>query len=236
VAVRRREYVERAPTTVAQYLEGWLQAHAVELKPNTLRGYRDNLATYVLPRIGRTRLQSLTPGMLRRALPDLLGNGGRDGAPLSPATIDYVHAVLRKALNDAVEVDGVIPKNPALRAKKPRRDQQRVTVLWSTDDLRRFVEYAEAHRLGPYYRLAAYTGARRGELLNVRWSDLDLDACRLRVVGSTDVVDGVRVDGTTKGGRERLAESRPRHGRAAPRAQAPPGRGPRDRRLVVGRG
>ncbi|MFC3687095.1 tyrosine-type recombinase/integrase [Aquipuribacter hungaricus] len=203
VAVRRKEYVDRSPVTVAQYLDRWLEAHRVELKPNTYRGYRDNLASYVHPRIGSLRLQALTSGALSALYRDLSQSGGRGGAPLSPTTIDYVHAVLRKALNDAVEVDGLIPKNPALRAKKPRRDQTRVAVLWTADDLRRFLDHAAGHRLGAFYRLAAYTGARRGELLNVRWSDLDLDGCRLRVVGSTDVVDGVRVDGTTKGGRER---------------------------------
>ena len=143
-------------------------------------------------------------GMLSALYRDLLTGGRRDGGPLSPATIDYVYAVLRKALNDAVEVEGVISKNPALRATKPRRDQQRVTVLWSADDLRRFLDHAAGHRLGAYYRLAAYTGARRGELLSVRWSDIDLDGGLLRVIGSTDVVNGVRVDGTTKGGRERV--------------------------------
>lgn len=209
VAVRRKEYVDRSPVTVTQYLDGWLEAHRVELKPNTYRGYRDNLASYVLPGIGRVRMQALTPGALSALYRDLLSGGGRDGAALSPATIHYVHAVLRKALNDAVEVDGLIPKNPALRAKKPRREQARVTVLWSAEDLRRFLDHAAAHRLGAYYRLAAYTGARRGELLNVRWCDVDLDADWLRVVGSTDVVDGVRVDGTTKGGRERLVSLDP---------------------------
>lgn len=204
VAIRRREYVARTPVTVSEYLADWLDAHSVELKPNTLRGYRDNLNSYVVPRIGRTRLQALTPATLSTLYRDLLAAGGRGGTPLSPATIDYVHAVLRKALTDAVEIDGLIPKNPALRAKKPRRDVHRLTVVWSTEHLRRFLDHASGHRLGAYFHLAAYTGARRGELLNVRWADVEFTDSRLRLVGSTDVVDGQRVDGTTKGGRERV--------------------------------
>jgi integrase len=63
---------------------------------------------------------------------------------------------------------------------------------------------AARHRLGAFYRLAAYTGARTGELLHLRWSDVDLDAAEVTVTGSTDVIDGERHEGTTKGGRSRV--------------------------------
>jgi len=62
---------------------------------------------------------------------------------------------------------------------------------------------AEQHRLFPFFRLAAFSGGRRGELLNLRWPDVDLDASRIRIRGTTAVIAGVRVEGTTKGGRER---------------------------------
>ena len=58
------------------------------------------------------------------------------------------------------------------------------------------------HRLFAFYRLAAYSGARRGELLNLRWPDVDWKAPALRIRGSVGMVDGARVEGTTKGGRE----------------------------------
>jgi integrase len=62
---------------------------------------------------------------------------------------------------------------------------------------------AQDHRLFAFYRLAACTGARRGELLYLRWSAVDLDASEITFGGSTAVVRGRRVDGTTKGGRSR---------------------------------
>lgn len=203
VAIRRRQYVDRTPVTVTDYLRQWLDTHAVELKPNTLQGYRDNVETYVFPRIGRTRLQALKPATLSALYRDLLAAGGKGGRPLSPATIDYVHAVLRKALNDAVEVDGLLPSNPAMRAKRPRRDRTQVSIPWTADDLRAFLDAVAGHRLGAFYRLAAFTGARRGELLNLTWPDIDAAADRLVIRGSTDVVARQRVNGTTKGGRER---------------------------------
>jgi integrase len=63
---------------------------------------------------------------------------------------------------------------------------------------------ARSHRLYAFYRLAAYTGARRGELLNLRWQAVDLDPAEVTFGGSTAVVRGQRVEGTTKGGRSRV--------------------------------
>jgi integrase len=70
--------------------------------------------------------------------------------------------------------------------------------------LRAFLDNAAHHRLGAYFHVAAYTGARRGELLNLRWPDVDLAAKRLTITGSTAVIAGERIDGTTKNGRIRV--------------------------------
>jgi integrase len=85
-------------------------------------------------------------------------------------------------------------------------------VVWTPAELRMFLSVAAAHRLGAFYRLAVYTGARRGELLHLRWSDIDLDAAEVTFRGSTDVIDGERVDGTTKGDRSRGGQHRRGHG------------------------
>ncbi|WP_407922155.1 tyrosine-type recombinase/integrase [Carbonactinospora thermoautotrophica] len=117
--------------------------------------------------------------------------------------MEYVHAVLRKAFNDAVRVDQVLASNPAERAKRPRKPRPAPGTVWNDDQLRAFLRVARRHRLYAFFHLAAYTGAWRGELLNLRWADIDLDAGEVTFRGSTDVIDGERVEGTTKGGRER---------------------------------
>ena len=66
------------------------------------------------------------------------------------------------------------------------------------------MEEAASHRLHAFFRLAAYTGGRRGEILHLRWADVDLDAAEIRFEGSTGVVDGKRIEGSTKGGRSRV--------------------------------
>src|SRR5690606_35860684 len=120
----------------------------------------------------------------------LLDSGGKDGRPLSQRTVDQVHAILRKAFNDAVRVDEVLASNPAERAKRPRRARKPVTSVWSAEELRTFLRVASAHRLGAFFHLAAYTGARRGELLNLRWGNVDLDRSEITLKGSASVVEG----------------------------------------------
>ena len=63
---------------------------------------------------------------------------------------------------------------------------------------------ARQHRLFVFFHVAVYTGARRGELLNLRWKDIDLDAKKITITGSTAVIGGERVNGTTKSGRTRV--------------------------------
>jgi integrase len=124
--------------------------------------------------------------------------------PCRPGPSSTFTEPLRRALNDAVHVEQIIATNPAERAKRPRTTRREVVQVWSPEQLRTFLATAETHRLSAFYHLAAYTGARRGELLFLRWSDLALDNLELIIGGSTSVVDKRRVDGTTKGDQARI--------------------------------
>jgi integrase len=182
----------------------WLDAHALEVKPRTLAGYRDLVSRYVTPHIGGMRVQAVRPATLGSLYRDLLAGGGRNGRPLSGRTVNYVHAILRKAFNDAVHSEGLIPSNPAMKAKRPKRVTKPVTEVWTGEQLKTFLALVEHERLFPFYRLAAYTGARRGELLNLRWSDVDWKTPAIRIRGSAGMVGGQRMEGTTKSGHERV--------------------------------
>jgi len=102
-----------------------------------------------------------------------------------------------------VQVEQILAINPAARSKRPRGHAAEPTQVWSAEQLDAFLTAARSHRLFAFYRLAAYTGARRGELLYLRWHAVDLDAAEITFGGSTAVVRGQRVEGTTKGGRSR---------------------------------
>ena len=90
------------------------------------------------------------------------------------------------------------------RAKRPKAALNEPGSVWTASQLRTYLVAVRRHRLFAFYHLAAYTGARRGELLNLRWSNLDLDAKQLTISGSTGVVAGERIEGATKSGRSRV--------------------------------
>jgi integrase len=204
VQARRGEYMERNRITVTAYLDDWLDSHAMEIKPRTLLDYRACIRLYVTPRIGHLPIQAVRPSTITRLYRDLLTNGGHHGRPLAITTVTHLHAVLRKAFRDAVIVDGIIGSNPVERAKRPRVQAQEPGTVWTVAQLRAFLAIARQHRLFAFFYVAAYTGARRGELLNMRWADIDLDAKKITITGSTAVIGGERVNGTTKSGRTRV--------------------------------
>ncbi|WP_063780898.1 site-specific integrase [Nonomuraea sp. SBT364] len=204
VKARRGEYIDRNTITVAEYLAEWIEGHAVEIKPHTLKGYRDMIRLYITPRIGTVRLQALRPSAITKFYRDLLTSGGRKNSPLAPNTVKHVHTVLRKALTDAVLVDELLPNNPAERAKLPRVSSTEPGMVWTPAQLRAFLQTARDHRLFAFFHLAAYTGARRGELLNLRWTDVDLDKPQIHITGTAAVLDRQRIEGTTKSGRSRV--------------------------------
>lgn len=204
VQARRGEYVNRSTITVAEYLAEWVEAHAGTVKPKTLSGYRKDIERYIAPHLGRMRLQALRPATISKFYRDLAEGGGHGGRPLSAWTVSHVHRTLRKALADAVHVEQLMPSNPAEKAKRPRGRRTDPGKVWTTRELDIFLEHARSHRLCAFFWLAAYTGARRGELLHLRWSDVDLDEAEVTFSGSASVVEGQRVEDSTKGDRSRV--------------------------------
>jgi integrase len=204
VKARRGEYIDRNRVTVTAYLDDWMNSHAMEIKPRTLLDYRSCIRLYVMPRIGNLAIQAVRPSTITKLYRDLLTSGGQGGRPLAITTVTHLHAVLRKAFRDAVIVDELIGSNPVERAKRPRVQAHEPGTVWTVAQLRAFLATAKQHRLFAFFHVAAYTGARRGELLNLRWADIDLAAKRITITGSTAVIAGERVNGTTKSGRTRV--------------------------------
>jgi integrase len=204
VKARRGEYIDRNSITVGEYLDERIEAHAVEVKPKTLADYRHLIERHIKPHIGGLRLQAVRAARITKLYRDLVASGGRDGKGLSARTVSYVHAVLRKAFGDAVRVDQLLPSNPVERAKRPRMERREPGKVWHGAQLKRFLDATKTHRLSAFFHVAAYTGARRGELLNLRWRDVDLDGKQLAIKGSAAFVAGERIEGMTKSGRSRV--------------------------------
>ena len=94
-------------------------------------------------------------------------------------------------------------------ARRPRNPVRERGEIWTASQLRVFLNVARGHRLFAFFHLAAYTGGRRGELLNLRWRDVDLARAEIRISGSAAVVGGTRIEGTTKSGRSRTVSMGP---------------------------
>ena len=175
-------YVTPGRTTLSEWvIESWLPMTATRVKPTTLHSYRRNLEIHVLPVLGSKQLQQLTPTMLNALYANLTSHGARPNG-LSAKTISYIHTIIHKALADAVDAD-LLARNVADRAKPPRPSRQSTCGIqsWSPDELHEFLEQIAGSRLGAIWRLAAMTGMRRGEVLGLRWADIDFDAARLSV-------------------------------------------------------
>jgi integrase len=115
------------------------------------------------------RLQAVRPTDVSTIYRELLDGGGRSGRPLSGRTVDAVHRGLWKAFNDAVTSEQVLESNPVVRAKRPRSSRVELEDLWTPAELGRFLEFAKSHGMAAFFHVAAFTGARRGELLNLTW-------------------------------------------------------------------
>ena len=182
--------------TVGEYLDRWINAHEVELKPSTRQAYRANIDRYLKPTLGRERLQALSPSRLSLLFRHLYEHGGNGGKPLSPRTVEFARSVLRRALQDAV-LDRHIEVNPVIGTKKPRTVKPKHTT-WTGQQVRAFLDSLDGDRWATLWELAVGTGMRRGELLALSWSDVDLDAGTVRVERSVIQIKLERIYGTPK--------------------------------------
>lgn len=175
-------YVLPGRMTLGEWIRhSWLPMTEQRVKPSTFYSYKRNLELHVVPALGAKPLQQLTPPMLN-GLYASLATGSETRKPLSAKTISYIHATVHKVLADAVDT-GLLGRNAAAGAKPPRPSRRAASWVnaWEPNELTRFLESVQNARLGPIWRLAAMTGMRRGEVLGLRWQDIDLDLARLSV-------------------------------------------------------
>jgi integrase len=171
--LRTGEYAHDERQTVGEYLAAWIEVKVANgLRATTERSYRQHIRDHLVPQLGRLRLRDLRPGHVEAMLRTVKAG---------PTTRRRVHATLRSALSDAQRRQ-LIPYNPAdtKRVTLPKATRPKVQV-WQPAELGRFLDAIGQHRLGALYELDALTGLRRGELLGLRWSDVDLEAGRLTV-------------------------------------------------------
>jgi integrase len=200
-------YVAPDRITLAQWIrESWLPMIESRVKPSTFHSYRSNMEIHVLPALSARPVQQLTAAMLNAVYAELLARAQGRG-PLSPKTVTYIHTTIHKALADAVDA-GVGGRNVAERAKPPRPSRGAVRAIrcWEPAELARFLDVVRGSRLEAAWRLAAMTGMRRGEILGLRWSDVDMDSARISVRQAVVSVGYVVLESTPKSHQARVID------------------------------
>jgi len=161
-------------STVEQYLRHWLSDVATaRLRASTVAGYEQIIRVHLIPGLGRKQLAKLSPQDVRQFLAD------KRAAGLSVRMVQYMHAVLRNALQNAVREEQLF-RNVAklVQVESPDYDVGQGLTL---DQAQRLLTTVKETRWHSLYVLALILGLRRGELLGLRWSDVDLDAKTLSV-------------------------------------------------------
>jgi integrase len=153
---------------VGEYLDSWLTDSVRDtVRQRTFERYESIVRVHIKPALGRVKLKALTPNHARGLYREKLDSG------LAPRTVNYIHTTLHKALKDAVS-DALIPRNAA-SVKAPRPEKPEIHPL-SPDQVRKLIATAResGDRFEALYVLALHCGLREGELLGLKWGDIDL--------------------------------------------------------------
>jgi integrase len=160
--------------TVERFLALWLtESLRHTVRPSTYQSYESVIRLYIVPVIGKKQLHTLSVVDVELMV------AGRIAKGLSPRTAQYAHAVLRRALNQAMAWD-LVTRNVAMMARAPRVEQHEATAL-TPEEAERFLSAARKHRLQSLFVIAIALGLRQGEVMALQWSDVDLDRGTLSV-------------------------------------------------------
>ncbi|MFD8547120.1 tyrosine-type recombinase/integrase [Streptomyces sp. NPDC059649] len=180
---------------LAEWLPYWLDN---VIKPNRKRStyskYAMHVRLYLVPLLGTKRLETLGPRHVRVFLADVARKS-------SAATAKEAHRVLRTALTAATREE-LVTRNVASLVEAPKF-VSRETTPWTLDETLTFLEEARRDPLYAAFVLAIAMGLRRGEVLGLRWSDVDLDGRVIRISNQVQRIGGELYQDTTKTGKIR---------------------------------
>jgi integrase len=160
--------------TVGEYLERWFVTSVRgSVRESTYESYQRQVRRYVVPAIGGVKLKSLSAMHVQGMYCSMLDRG------LSSRTVQYTHAVLHRALKQAMRW-GLVPRNVCEDVNRPQLKRDDIQPL-DREQTRRLLQAAKDNRLYALYVVAVTAGLRPGEMLALRWSDVDLEAGTLRI-------------------------------------------------------
>jgi integrase len=203
-ALQGGTYLEPAKVTVAAHMERWLEHVRSQVSPKTFERYCGVVRGNILPALGAVLLTKLQPAQISEMYARALDDGRRDGkGGLSPASVLYMHRLLKQALAVAVTEWRLLPWNPADPIKAPRVKRKNMRAL-DTAETAALLEAARPYRLFIPVMLAGTCGLRRGEICALRWRHVQLSGlAQLSIIGSTEQTKAGTREKDTKSGRAR---------------------------------
>ena len=180
-------FFDAGNVTLGEYLDRWIEdcmgplVNQGRVEHSTYVRYAGIVRNHIKPTLGRKKLKDLGRVEVRR----LYNSKSKE---LAPRSVDYIHVTLQKALSQALK-DDLIPRNVA-EGERPRSSRNRKEVrALSPIQVRALLEAARGIRNEVLYAVAVHTGLRQGELLGLKWADIDLDSRRLSVRRALKVTD-----------------------------------------------
>src|SRR5918995_3351897 len=183
---------------LSDFLDGWLEATVKgSVKATTYESYERLTRCHIKPELGRRKLKTLAPDHVQALYQRKLDSG------LAPGTVRQIHSVLSRALDQAVKW-GIVPRNVCKATTPPKPDSEEIRPL-DAEQARQLLRTAGGDRFEALYVLAVTAGLRIGELLGLRWQDVDLEPERatLRVRRTKSTAKSGPVFTTPKNGKGR---------------------------------
>ncbi len=158
--------------TVSEYLKVWLKDKALTVKPRTVEFYTYHVNKHINPELGSIKLKKLTTPQVRAFMRTTQELVSKDAANKS-------RTVLKTALEQAVK-DELLIRNPATAVDPFKIEKKVKDIKWSSEEALEFLDHARAHRLFAAFHLALSTGMRHGEVLGLRWQDIEGDTVHVK--------------------------------------------------------
>ncbi|MBM7702850.1 tyrosine-type recombinase/integrase [Metabacillus iocasae] len=171
--VNTGSYIEPSTILYKDYLDDWFLTKQNSIGVQTTKVYKAYLQGRIVPELGNYKLSKLSTIQIQSFINRLSEEG------LSSSTIKKIHEIIRNSLEHAVDFE-LVPKNVALKVKLPKANKKEMTV-WNEDEVNQFLKVAREDPSYIVFHLALTTGMRQGEVLGLRWKDVDLEKGLIRI-------------------------------------------------------
>lgn len=189
--IEKGYHVTDSKITIAEWIDTWLEVYITpNVSPTTLSRYEGMIKRYIKPLIGRMQVQQLNT-LAVQAWVNGLKVSPVSGKEMSASTVKHVYHVLKGCMDKAV-LAGIIPRTPCVGIMLPK-GQKKPPVIYDEEQIKQLIAAAKGTEMELVLFIELCTGMRRGELLGLRWQDIDWDKNQIHIVNNRVVVNGKSV-------------------------------------------